>query len=172
MNQERNHQVDRGVPSMPGVRPLTSVDLNCIQQIQQRNRLVGWTSMALGAATGLILGLWSFNGPVAVPNWLGGYAETSRRLARLGHIAFFGLGIINLLLAHELPRFALGLRAKRAAAVTMNLGNIFLPLTLFAASFYQPLKYLMPWPALCVFTALVLAAYGSRPGRETHVLCA
>jgi hypothetical protein len=126
------------------------------------NRLIGWSSAALGAATGLILGLWSFDGPVAVPAWLGDYSETSRRLARLGHIAWFGLGILNLILARQLPELALSLKAKRIASMAMNFGNIFLPLTLFAAAIHRPLKYLMPWPALAVLAALLLAACGSR----------
>lgn len=42
----------------------------------------------------------------------------------------------------------------------MNFGNIFLPLTLFAASIYQPCKYLMPLPALAVTTAMCLLAIG------------
>jgi hypothetical protein len=43
----------------------------------------------------------------------------------------------------------------------MNFGNVFLPLTLFAAAAYPPLKYLMPFPALAVFLALVAATFGS-----------
>jgi hypothetical protein len=42
----------------------------------------------------------------------------------------------------------------------MNFGNIFLPLTLFAAGLYHPLKYLMPIPAFSVFVALCLTAWG------------
>ena len=42
----------------------------------------------------------------------------------------------------------------------MNLGNVFLPLTLFAAAAYQPLKYFMSVPALCVQVALVIVLYG------------
>ena len=30
-------------------------------------------------------------------NWLGGYASLKRRMYRLGHISFFGLGAVNLL---------------------------------------------------------------------------
>jgi hypothetical protein len=44
----------------------------------------------------------------------------------------------------------------------MNFGNVFLPLTLFAAATYPPLKYLLPLPALGVFLALVAAAFGPR----------
>src|SRR5206468_3280545 len=107
-------------------------------------------------ATGLILGLWSFDGPLAVPAWLGEYDQTSRRLARLGHIAFFGLGIINVLLAGELKRTTLGSLGRRTASWAMNVGNVFLPLTLFGAAAYRPLKYTMSVPALAVFIALAV----------------
>lgn len=122
------------------------------------NRVVGWCSLACGALTGLVLGLWSFGGPIPVPAWLGPYDDLSRRLARLGHIAFFGLGILNLLLARELPTFRPGAGLRRAAARAMNFGNIFLPLSLFATAAYHPLRYVMSLPALAVTTALVLAA--------------
>ncbi len=129
------------------------------------NRRVGWVSTCLGAASGLILGLWSFDGPFAVPQWLGAYDDTGRRLARLGHIAFFGLGILNLLLAAELRRHSLRSWVRRPASWTMNFGNVFLPLTLFAAAAYRPLKYTMSVPAVAVFLALLLTAYGVCCGR-------
>lgn len=122
--------------------------------------MVGWVSLTVGAGTGLVLGLWSFDGPMTVPAWIGEYGDTSRRMVRLGHIAFFGLGILNILLASELPR--LSDRARRIASPAMNFGNAFLPLTLFAAAAYPPLKYLMPIPALAVFVALFAAAFGPR----------
>ena len=130
------------------------------------NHFIGWTSAAVGATTGLILGLWSFDGPVPVPDWLGDYDETSRRLVRLGHIAFFGLAILNLLLARALPELALSMRAKRTTSLAMNFGNIFLPLTLFAAGMVAPLKYAMSAPATAVLLAMLIAAYGSRVRRS------
>jgi len=126
------------------------------------NRVVGWTTAALGVGTGLVMGLWSFDGPLPVPAWIGEYGETSRRLVRLGHIALIGLGILDILLARELPRSALRASAKRLAAWAMILGNVFLPLTLFAAAAFRPLKYFMALPASCVFVALLLAAHGAR----------
>jgi len=125
------------------------------------NRVVAWLSLAAGAGTGLIMGLWSFDGPLATPAWIGDYADTPRRLLRLGHIAFFGLGILNLLLVHSLPTFPMGRRARRAVLGCMNFGNVFLPLTLIAAAAFPPFKYLMPLPALSVFVALCLAAGGA-----------
>jgi len=133
------------------------------------NRLIGWASMVFGAGSGLLLGLWSFDGPVPTPAWLGDYGDTGRRLVRLGHIAFFGLGILNVLIARELPRLALDKALRCITSRAMNFGNIFLPLTLFAAGVYHPLKYLMPFPAISIFVALCLVAYGtwqSDPMRE------
>ncbi|HXW06408.1 MAG TPA: hypothetical protein VD833_14315 [Vicinamibacterales bacterium] len=129
------------------------------------NRSVGWASMAVGVATGLVMGLWSFDGPLPVPTWLGDYGDTPRQLARLGHIAFLGLGILNLLLAHELPRSSLGHRGRTVAAVSMNVGNVLLPIGLFAAAAWAPAKYLLGIPATSVFLALCLAAWGARPVR-------
>lgn len=128
------------------------------------NRFVGWVSLAIGAATGLILGLWSFGGPFAVPTWLGEYDDLSRRLARLGHIAFFGLGILNILLARELPRLTDS--ARRIASPAMNFGNVLLPTTLFAAAAYHPLKYFMSVPALSVFLAMLTVAFALRKSRD------
>ncbi|MCZ6743025.1 MAG: hypothetical protein O7D27_12800 [Alphaproteobacteria bacterium] len=75
------------------------------------NRVVAWLRLASGAGTGLIMGLWSFDGPVAARAWIGNYGATSRRLLRLGHIAFFGLGIVKLLLVKNHPAAVL-LRTK------------------------------------------------------------
>ena len=131
------------------------------------NRTVGWISLVVGIATGLVMGLWSFDGPMTTPAWLGEYGDTARRLARLGHIAFIGLGIINILLAHELPQSALSARAQRIASRHMNFGNIVLPITLFLAAAWRPAKYAMAIPATAVFVALCLAAWGAigRPSK-------
>ena len=126
------------------------------------NRTIGWFSLVVGIATGLVMGLWSFDGPMATPAWLGEYADTSRRLARLGHIAFIGLGLINILLAHELPHSALGTRARGIASRHMNFGNIVLPIALFAAAAWRPAKYAMAIPATAVFVAMCMAAWGAR----------
>jgi hypothetical protein len=130
----------------------------------QSNRAVGWMSIALGIATGLVMGLWSFDGPAPTPSWLGDYGDTSRRLARLGHIAFIGLGILNILLARELVMSSLGDRGRRLASRAMNLGNVLLPVTLFAAAAWRPAKYAMAVPATAVFVAMCLAAAGARTG--------
>ena len=137
-----------------------------MQQDWNMNRTIGWSSMALGAATGLVMGMWACAGPVPVPEMLGEYDAVPRRLARLGHIAFFGLGILNLLLARDLSNLDLDQGQRRVAAWTMNFGNNFLPLTQFAAAAWQPLKYTMPLPAISVFVAMAIAALGAAKARR------
>jgi hypothetical protein len=128
------------------------------------NRRVGWLSMAVGVGTGLAMGLWSFDGPAAVPEWLGPYDAVSRRLVRLGHIAFLGLGILDVLLARELPHLALPDAARRAASRLMILGNALLPPVLVAAGAWRPVKYVLPLPATVVFASLCLTAWGAWRG--------
>jgi hypothetical protein len=124
------------------------------------NRIVAWVGFALGVYTGLAMGLWSFDGPVAVPAWLGAYTDTSRRLARLGHIALFGLGFLNLHLVKALGTARMTPPSKQWAALAMNFGNVLLPLTLFAAALVPVCKYFLPVPALSVAVAVTLTAIG------------
>ena len=56
------------------------------------NLTLGWLWILLGFASGMVLGLFFHR-----ENWLGGYASFKRRMYRLAHIFFFGLGAVNLL---------------------------------------------------------------------------
>jgi hypothetical protein len=56
------------------------------------NLTLAWTWICLGFASGLALGSGFHR-----EQWLGGYGSLRRRLYRLGHISFFGLGVLNLL---------------------------------------------------------------------------
>ena len=60
------------------------------------NELFGWLWIHLGVISGMLLGLGFLR-----PGFLGGYDSPRRRLVRLGHISFFGLGGLNILFAHS-----------------------------------------------------------------------
>ncbi len=128
------------------------------------NRAIGFTSLLIGVASGMILGLWSFGGPLPVPTAIGEYGDLPRRLLRLGHIAFFGLGLINLTIVGHWRRLDLSRPAARRALSLMNLGNLGLPPLLLAAAWQPALVYLMPVPVVCVFAALALCAAGAWRG--------
>lgn len=72
--------------------------MNCA--IPQLNLTIGWLWILLCFAAGLALGS-AFHRE----DWLGGYASFRRRLYRLAHISFFGLGAINLLFYFTAQRF-------------------------------------------------------------------
>jgi len=56
------------------------------------NLALAWLWILLGFASGMVLGLFFHR-----EDWLGGYASFKRRMYRLAHIFFFGLGAVNLL---------------------------------------------------------------------------
>ncbi len=144
----------------------TAVEVAATEAGPQLNRAIGFTSLLLGVVSGMIIGLWSFGEPLPVPESIGGYDELARRFLRLGHIAFFGLGLINLAIAGHCGRLNFSPTARRRALMLMNLGNVGLPPLLLAATWQPVLLYLMPIPVLYVFAALTMtaaAAWRSRP---------
>jgi hypothetical protein len=87
---------------------------------------LAWLWILLGFISGMVLGM-NFHRE----NWLGGYASHRRRLYRLGHISFFGLGAVNLLFAFTLQQLtnqtgALA-GASRAASVAFAIGTVTMP---------------------------------------------
>ena len=56
------------------------------------NLLCAWIGILLGIVSGAALGMFFHQ-----EKWLGGYSSFARRMYRLGHISFFGLGILNVL---------------------------------------------------------------------------
>jgi len=125
------------------------------------SRAIAWTSLLLGAASGLVIGLWSFGGPLPEPGWVGGYTELPRRLLRLGHIALFALGMINFMLTRQLAASGLGAGTIRVALAAMNVGNVLMPTLLFAAVMRPEVKYLLALPALALALALAIAAFAA-----------
>lgn len=59
----------------------------------------GWTWIGAGVASGAALGMFFRR-----EGFLGGYDAWRRRLVRLGHIAFFGTGMLCVLMAGTLER--------------------------------------------------------------------
>jgi hypothetical protein len=86
------------------------------------NEAFGWMWILAGVVSGLALGLGFHR-----DEWLGGYGSFRRRLIRLGHISFFGLGILNILFAVSGPRLALGTSGSGLASLSLIVGGITMP---------------------------------------------
>lgn len=67
----------------------------------QLNLLFAWLGILLGFVSGMFLGFFFQR-----EDWLGGYGSFPRRLYRLGHISFFGLGVVNLMFHFTVQTFA------------------------------------------------------------------
>jgi hypothetical protein len=111
------------------------------------NLYAAWVAMLLGGIAGAVQGLWFHH-----EAWLGGYGSWRRRMLRLGHISFFGIGLINLAFALTARSLDLvgGLywpsRLLIAGAVTM-------PLVCYLSACRKPFRHLFFIPALSVIVA-------------------
>lgn len=103
------------------------------------NLFAGWAGFLGGALSGAVIGLYFHR-----DNWLGGYDSFPRRMVRLGHIAFFGLGLINILFALSAP--ATSSWADRASLLLI-VGLVTMPLTCFATAWKKPFRHLFFIPA-------------------------
>jgi hypothetical protein len=68
-----------------------NASLAAMMVVPRMNLALAWVWLSLGFLSGLGLGLFFHR-----ENWLGGYGSFQRRLYRLAHISFFGLGFVNL----------------------------------------------------------------------------
>jgi hypothetical protein len=91
---------------------------------------------------------------------MGGYASFRRRLARLGHISFFGLGFLNLLLAFTNQFVALPDRAARIAAGALIVAAVAMPTCCFLTAWRPALRHLFAVPVAGVFTGIVATLAG------------
>ena len=112
------------------------------------NITTAWIGFALGCISGAIPGLF-----FQKQDWLGGYTSWPRRLIRLGHISFFGIGFLNL---------GMGLTGKvldvasPAASILMIIGAVAMPTVCYLSAFKPSFRHLFFIPAGSVLTATLL----------------
>ena len=119
------------------------------------NFLAGWLAMLLGALSGAVIGL-RFH----VEGWAGGYGSFRRRLLRLGHIAFFGLGLVNVLFALSVEAIGLSSTALSVASPALVVGAVTMPLLCFLTAWRVQFRHLFFVPVLSVALAVVLVLVG------------
>jgi hypothetical protein len=115
----------------------------------QLNLVLGWTSMVGGALSGAATGLFFHD-----ERWWGGYASFRRRMVRLGHIAFFGLGIINVLFSLSVAAAPVPPVYGHLASVGLAVGVVTMPACCFLTAWRARFRHLFPVPVLGVLTGL------------------
>lgn len=113
------------------------------------NLYAGWLLMLGGVISGAAIGLGFHK-----EEWLGGYGSFRRRLLRLGHIAFFGLGLLNILYSFSAPRLHLASLASTAASVGFIVGAVTMPLCCFLTAWTPRARNLFPVPVLSVLIGI------------------
>ena len=118
------------------------------------NLVGGWIGMLAGVLTGALIGLFFHR-----EDWMGGYASHRRRLTRLGHISFFGLGFLNLMFAVTAPPLNLHGRSLSVASISLIIAAITMPICCFLTAWKKPFRHLFPIPvaaaAVGIFAILV-----------------
>ena len=122
---------------------------------ESANLVAGWMGILAGVIAGAVAGLFFHR-----DDWLGGYGSYPRRMVRLGHIAFFGIGFINLAFALSTPAFSLAVRQQQLASLSLILGLITMPACCFLSAWRKPFRHLFPIPVICVLTGLALVIIG------------
>ncbi len=108
------------------------------------NLYAAWIGFLLGAIAGVVPGLF-FHGE----HWLDGYASWPRRLIRLGHISFFGIGLINL--GAALTASNLDLHGGLAlASGALIVGAIAMPTVCYLSAWKRGFRHLFFIPASAV----------------------
>lgn len=124
----------------------------------EANLFGGWLGMLAGVLAGAVAGLFFYR-----EDWMGGYASWRRRLTRLGHISFFGLGFLNILFAVTAGQLMLHGATLRIASAGLLLGAIAMPACCYLSAWRQPLRHLFPIPVISVLTALIAILVGGWP---------
>jgi hypothetical protein len=115
------------------------------------NLILAWLWILLGFISGMALGMF-FHGE----NWLGGYGSFKRRMYRLGHISFFGLGAVNLLFWLTAQNFSLSGSLIHFASLAFIVGAIAMPVCCVVMAHFPKAHLVFSVPVVSLITGGVL----------------
>ena len=116
------------------------------------NLWVGWIGILAGLVAGAVIGLFFHD-----DDWLGGYGSWRRRMLRLGHISFFGIGFINVI-------FAITVRLDVEGPLVVSSWLLIasaaaMPAICFLSSWRRPFRHLFFVPVLCLVAGVSVLLY-------------
>jgi hypothetical protein len=115
----------------------------------ETNLYAGWVGFLAGALTGAALGL-RFDRD----DWLGGYGSWRRRLLRLGHIACFGMGLLNIMFALSAQARPLPEPWASWASLGWIVALVAMPVCCALAAWRKPLRHLFPIPVVATLVGI------------------
>jgi len=118
------------------------------------NLTLAWLWILLGFVTGMVLGLF-----FARENWLGGYGSFKRRMYRLAHISFFGLGAVNLLFWLTAQHFPLAGSSANFASGAFMIGAITMPVCCVLTAHFEKAHLIFAVPVVSLILGGVLTVW-------------
>ena len=115
------------------------------------NLILAWLWILLGFISGMALGMF-FHGE----NWLGGYGSFKRRMYRLGHISFFGLGAVNLLFCLTVQNFSLSGSLIHFASLAFIVGAIAMPICCVVRAHFPKAHMIFAVPVVSLIAGGIL----------------
>jgi hypothetical protein len=112
------------------------------------NFQIAWFAILVGLITGAGIGLF-FHGE----SWLGGYSSWRRRMIRLGHISFFGTGLLNLAFTLSVQHLRL-LHVPWVASTGLVLGALTMPTVCFLSAWRSSFRHLFVIPVASLILAV------------------
>ena len=111
--------------------------------------------MLFGVISGAVIGLFFHQ-----DGWAGGYGSYRRRMLRLGHISFFGIGFLNFLFGLTLTLVALPAAHTRVASLGFLVAVLAMPMSCFLTAWKKPLRHVFPIPVLAVLAGILPVLLG------------
>jgi hypothetical protein len=105
------------------------------------NLILAWAWVLAGFVSGAVLGA-NFHRE----HWLGGYASHRRRLYRLGHISFFGLGAVNFMFWFTARAMVFDPTAGLIASWAFLVGALTMPACCFLTGHWPRARWLFAVP--------------------------
>lgn len=119
------------------------------------NLIGGWLDMLAGVLSGAMVGLFFHR-----DDWMGGYGSYRRRLIRLGHISFFGLGFLNLIFVATAAQLLLPFAYLQVASISLLVAAITMPVICFLSAWRKPMRHLFPLPVLAATVGILAIVTG------------
>lgn len=115
------------------------------------NLTFAWLWILLGFVSGMIQGMFFHR-----EKWLGGYGSLKRRMYRLGHISFFGLGAVNLMFWLTMQKIPSLEPLTGIASWAFIVGGVTMPLCCVVMAHFPKAHLIFAVPVLLLVTGGVL----------------
>ncbi len=115
------------------------------------NIYAGWLGILCGIIYGAVIGMFFHK-----ESWLGGYNSFERRMIRLAHISFFGLGFINILFG--LTAIVLKFSDELIVPVSFffMVGAITMPIVCTLTAIKKYFRLFFPLPVASIMSGLLI----------------